>query len=63
MQIAGESTASVKETQNKVEAIFGHSVHLVLVVEGQVRPGKEKGHEHFVRCVVLFLPFSKGADV
>ncbi|THH11014.1 dyp-type peroxidase [Phellinidium pouzarii] len=45
--IAGESRASVLQGTNKVDHIFGETIREVLKVTGQVRPGKEKGHEHF----------------
>ncbi|THH05549.1 dyp-type peroxidase [Phellinidium pouzarii] len=45
--IAGDSRTSVVEGAHKVENIFGASIRKVLVVKGQVRPGPEKGHEHF----------------
>jgi len=32
---------------NKVKQALGGSIHEVLKIEGNVRPGKEKGHEHF----------------
>lgn len=38
---------------NKVEHILGNSIKEVLKVEGQVRPDKEKGHEHFVSLICL----------
>ena len=31
--------------------ILGRSIREVLHVEGNVRPGKEKGHEHFVSWI------------
>ncbi|KAH8117785.1 Dyp-type peroxidase [Phellopilus nigrolimitatus] len=45
--IAGDCKSSVLEGTAKVELILGTSISKMLVVEGQVRPGKEKGHEHF----------------
>ena len=45
---AGDSQASVDEGISKAEHIFGTSIKQVLLVKGNVRPGPEKGHEHFV---------------
>jgi len=45
--IAGDSKETITEQKNKVEHVLGKTIKEVLVVEGQVRPGKEKGHEHF----------------
>ena len=53
LQIAGESKESVVNGTNQVEHIFGHSIKQVLLVQAQVRPGKEKGHEHFVSGLCL----------
>lgn len=47
--VAGECPASVLEGVAKVELTLGLSVKQVLKVAGNVRPDKEKGHEHFVR--------------
>ncbi len=55
-QIAGESQETVHEQKHKVEHILGNSIHKALVVEGRARPGKEKGHEHFVRDFPLVYP-------
>lgn len=41
------------EGTNKVEHIFGSSIKVDLLVQAQVRPGKEKGHEHFVSDLQL----------
>ncbi|KAI5119113.1 hypothetical protein M0805_007860 [Coniferiporia weirii] len=45
--IAGDSQITLNEGTNKVEHILGTSTKEVLKVNGNVRPGKEKGHEHF----------------
>lgn len=44
---------------------FGNTITIVLQVDGQVRPGSEKGHEHFVSLlshysVPVILNFSGG---
>lgn len=56
-KVAGDSKPSVTEGVNKVEHVLGSSIKEVLRVEGQVRPGKEKGHEHFVSIPPIFLSF------
>ncbi|KLO11577.1 Dyp-type peroxidase [Schizopora paradoxa] len=45
--IAGDSILTVEEQRNKVELVLGKTINAVLTVNGLVRPGKEKGHEHF----------------
>jgi len=45
--VAGDCSASVQEGLSNVEHVLGKSIQKVLKVEGNVRPGKEKGHEHF----------------
>ena len=47
--VAGDCKVSILEGIAKVDLILGFSVKQVLKVAGNVRPGKEKGHEHFVR--------------
>ena len=49
IKVAGESSPSVNEGISKVEHIFGKSISQVLRVNANARPGKERGHEHFVR--------------
>ena len=56
-KVAGDSKPSVTEGVNKVEHVLGSSIKEVLRVEGQVRPGKQKAHEHFVRIPPIFLSF------
>ena len=56
-KVAGDSKLSVAEGVNKVEHVLGSSIKEVLRVEGQVRPGKEKGHEHFVSIPPIFFLF------
>ena len=56
-KVAGDSKHSVAEGVNKVEHVLGSSIKEVLRVEGQVRPGKEKGHEHFVSIPPIFFLF------
>lgn len=43
----GDSKPSACNAAHKVEHLLGKSIAQVLKVEGNVRPGKEKGHEHF----------------
>ncbi|TDL16646.1 Dyp-type peroxidase [Rickenella mellea] len=45
--LAGDCEASVVEAFNRVTNVLGNSFKEVLKVKGGVRPGKEKGHEHF----------------
>lgn len=47
--VAGDCPVSILEGIAKVELTLGLSVKQVLKVTGNVRPDKEKGHEHFVR--------------
>ncbi|KLO19160.1 Dyp-type peroxidase [Schizopora paradoxa] len=54
--IGGDSLPSIFEQKNKVEHILGNTIHEALVVEGQARPGKEKGHEHFGYLDNISLP-------
>ena len=54
-KVAGECQASVAEGISKVEHVLGTSISKVLKVEANVRPGKEKGHEHFVSYLSTFL--------
>ena len=53
--VAGDCKVSILEGIAKVDLILGFSVKQVLKVAGNVRPGKEKGHEHFVRLLVASL--------
>lgn len=59
---AGDSKESVHEGISKVEHVLGTSIKQVLKVEGNVRPGKEKGHEHFVGLLLFYSPFSYLTD-
>ncbi|EJC98213.1 Dyp-type peroxidase [Fomitiporia mediterranea MF3/22] len=45
--ITGDSDSTVLDGINKVNNTFSGSFTEMLKVEGRVRPGKEKGHEHF----------------
>ena len=38
-----------------VKSIFGQTIHVVEIFEGNVRPGQEKGHEQYVIAVILLL--------
>ena len=55
--VSGDCHASVAEKLAEIEEIFsvrGHdaTIHEVIRIVGDVRPGKEKGHEQYV----LYLP-------
>jgi hypothetical protein len=54
-QVAGDSKASVDEGIEKAKHILGNSIRVTLNVEGNVRPGKNKGHEHFVSLSSPYL--------
>ncbi|KAF9005132.1 hypothetical protein BDQ17DRAFT_1353872 [Cyathus striatus] len=50
--ISGESHASIFKEKVKIEEIFGvhtehPSIHEIICIRGDVRPGDEDGHEHF----------------
>ncbi|KAJ7576297.1 Dyp-type peroxidase [Mycena floridula] len=45
--VAGDSHASVDEKVGEIKHIFGHSILQIASIRGDVRPGKEAGHEHF----------------
>jgi Dyp-type peroxidase family len=45
--IAGDCRAHVEEGKLNVEHVLGKTIKEVLVVSGNTRPDKEKGHEHF----------------
>ena len=46
-QIAGDSDLSIKATEARLLALLGHTIKEVFNVHAQVRPGDQKGHEHF----------------
>ncbi|EIM91696.1 DyP-type peroxidase [Stereum hirsutum FP-91666 SS1] len=65
--LSGPSHASVKAMLRDVEQIFrvgSHhsSIKIVLEVVGDVRPGKEKGHEHFGFLDGISQPAVEGFD-
>lgn len=45
--VAGDSARSVHHALDKALAALHHTVHQVFKISGNVRPGKEEGHEHF----------------
>lgn len=54
--ISGDSHASTHETMLKINKIFGvgrhnSTLHIVKEVVGDVRPGKESGHEQYAGLV------------
>lgn len=56
IDIAGDSWARVAHRAHEIERILGiHSAHatarILLKIRGNVRPNKEKGHEHCKRLV------------
>src|SRR5882724_8052643 len=59
-QIAGDSEKSVRGTEAKVLALLGQTIKPVLNVLGAVRPGAEKGHEHFGYQDGISLPAVTG---
>ncbi|QRV75637.1 Dyp-type peroxidase family [Ceratobasidium sp. AG-Ba] len=44
---AGESWKTVNDVVKEALEILGHSIQVVYSLKGSVRPGEEKGHEHF----------------
>ena len=46
-QIAGDCELSIKATEARLLALLGYSIKEVFKVHGRVRPGDQKGHEHF----------------
>ena len=46
-QIAGDCEQSIKATEARLLALLGHTIKEVFNVHAQVRPGDQKGHEHF----------------
>lgn len=56
--VSGESHQTVAEVMKKIESIFKlegpeASIRQVIKIVGDVRPGKEKGHEQFVSSIVV----------
>ncbi|KXS94273.1 hypothetical protein AC579_7278 [Pseudocercospora musae] len=45
--IAGNTTALIQEKLNQITRLFNDSIKLAFEISGQVRPGENKGHEHF----------------
>nr|7ANV_A Chain A, ancestral D-type dye decolorizing peroxidase [Geotrichum candidum] len=65
--VAGDSHETVDKKLQEIEAIFGvggphASIHEVLTIQGDVRPGDEKGHEHFGFQDGISQPAVKGFD-
>lgn len=64
---SGDSHQTVDESVKKVDLIFGvgthnASLHEVLRIVGDVRPGAEKGHEHFGFLDGISQPAVQGVD-
>jgi Dyp-type peroxidase family len=64
---SGDSHQTIDETVQKVELLFGvgthnSSLHSVLKLVGDVRPGAEKGHEHFGFLDGISQPAVQGVD-
>ncbi|SMQ48323.1 unnamed protein product [Zymoseptoria tritici ST99CH_3D7] len=45
--VAGNTPALVKEKLDRIVKLFDGSIKLAFKLDGQVRPGEQKGHEHF----------------
>jgi deferrochelatase/peroxidase EfeB len=45
--ITGESPSTISERLHQIEQILAGSFKVIILLEGVVRPGAEKGHEHF----------------
>ncbi|CZT15973.1 uncharacterized protein RCC_01813 [Ramularia collo-cygni] len=45
--VAGNTTALVNEKLDRITKLFGDSMKLAFKHSGKVRPGEQKGHEHF----------------
>ncbi|SMR49317.1 unnamed protein product [Zymoseptoria tritici ST99CH_3D1] len=45
--VAGNTPALVKEKLDRIIKLFDGSIKLAFKLDGQVRPGEQKGHEHF----------------
>ncbi|KIM91350.1 hypothetical protein PILCRDRAFT_57880 [Piloderma croceum F 1598] len=45
--ITGDSTSTISERLHQIEKILAGSFKVIIQLEGVVRPGAEKGHEHF----------------
>ncbi|KAF8480542.1 Dyp-type peroxidase [Gautieria morchelliformis] len=58
--IAGDCEASVLATEAKLLLLLGHTIKQVFKVNGVVRPGAEKGHEHFGYRDGISSPAVKG---
>lgn len=50
---AGDSRESVNKMIKEAKGILGASIKQLALMQGSVRPGADKGHEHFV-CVPSF---------
>ena len=59
-QIAADNEQSLHETEEKVHSLLGSTIQHVLKVDGRVRPGVEKGHEHFGYLDGISSPAVKG---
>lgn len=58
--VAGESWSSVNTHVAKALFTFGDSIHVVHKLKGSVRPGAQKGHEHFGWMDGISNPAVKG---
>ncbi|KAF8576379.1 Dyp-type peroxidase [Ramaria rubella] len=58
--IAGDSVNSVHATEQKLLALLGHTIKQVFKVPARVRPGNQKGHEHFGYLDGVSNPAVKG---
>ncbi|CCO35231.1 Peroxidase 2 Short=MsP2 [Rhizoctonia solani AG-1 IB] len=61
--IAGESWASVNEKVVEALTTFGTSIRVVYRLKGSVRPGDQKGHEHFGWADGISNPAVEGISV
>ncbi|KAI0833767.1 Dyp-type peroxidase [Trametes gibbosa] len=65
--IAGDSDDTVTATREKINQIFsvgafGATIHETITLKGNVRPGDQKGHEHFGFMDGISQPAVKGID-
>lgn len=60
VQIAGDSTQSIDQAETTLLSILGNTINQVFKVSGSVRPGDQKGHEHFGYMDGISSPAVKG---
>jgi Dyp-type peroxidase family len=58
--VAGDSQDTLNTHLELVKRSFGNSIHIIDTVEGHVRPGKQRGYEHFGFKDGISQPFLKG---